>query len=375
MAQALAQPKVRGPQDRVTKMATEFDAVQWAQINAPRGTGRDFNADFAEAVETREGLRSGMAPNQAVMRGMRARQAALDPMFELKKSQAMLNIATTAQQFQENILSSQIKKQQIDDEAADTLALSTVTKLPTWDEKLKALTEITPRSARGIQQASQLRLQLSQLRQMDWSSKAMLSIAQKNPALAMRLSTMDPNSPEFIDAVQQASIKEAAQPETVTLIETAKKYRAEGDSRSANMIEAILAERGRAKVGVVSEPRPYTITVDEGGSKITKRLTEEEYLNRPVDDEETLKLIEQYRSAKSNAASGNERPGPDAISPLPTYRSKADKLKAQLLEKGVDADTGKRITQQKKRVRVRGPGGATGTVEEGEKLPEGWSFE
>lgn len=208
----MAQPKVRGPQDRVTKMATEFDAVQWAQINAPRGTGRDFNADFAEAVETREGLRSGMAPNQAVMRGMRARQAALDPMFELKKSQAMLNIATTAQQFQENILSSQIKKQQIDDEAADTLALSTVTKLPTWDEKLKALTEITPRSARGIQQASQLRLQLSQLRQMDWSSKAMLSIAQKNPALAMRLSTMDPTSPEFLDAVK--AFEETSKPQS-----------------------------------------------------------------------------------------------------------------------------------------------------------------
>lgn len=356
-------------------MATDFDAVQWAQINAPRESKRDFNADFVEAVETQEGLRSGMTPNDAVIRGMQARQTRLDPMFELKKSQAMLNIASTAQQFQENILSSQIKRQQIDDEAADTLALSTVTKMQTWDEKLKALTEITPRSARGIQQASQLRLQLSQLRQMDWSSKAMLSIAQKNPALAWRLSRMDPNSPEFIDAIQTASIKEATQPETVTLIETAKKYRAEGDNRSADMIEDILKERGRAKAGVVAAPRPYTITVEEGGSKVTKRLTEEEYLNRPVDDEETLKLLEQYRNAKTQAAAGNERPGPDMLSVLPTYRAQMESLKQELIQKGVDPETGRRIGAQKKRVRVHGPGGETGTVEEGEKLPEGWSFE
>lgn len=172
-----------------------------------------------------------------------------------------------------------------------------------------------------------------------------------------------------------ATSNQGVDPIDVRLIEKEDEYRRTGQIEKADLLKSILSEKGREKGRVAVEPRPYTITVDEGGSKVTKRLTEEEYLNRPVDDEETLKLIEQYRSAKSNAASGNERPGPDAISPLPTYRSKADKLKSQLLEKGVDADTGKRITQKKKRVRVRGPGGATGTVEEGETLPEGWSFE
>lgn len=170
MAEAAeARPKVRGPQDRVTKMATNFDAVQWAQINAPQGSKRDFNADFVEAVETREGLRSGMSPNQSVMRGMRARQTALDPMFELKKSQAMLNIATTAQQFQQGILSSEIKRKQIDDEAADDLNSARIIKQfgGKPKEMLEALNSTFWKSARGIQNAVQMRLQLSELMDMD----------------------------------------------------------------------------------------------------------------------------------------------------------------------------------------------------------------
>lgn len=185
-------------------MATDFNASQWAGINTRQPEKRDFNADFAEAAVTQEGFNRGLSPNKAVMGGMRSRQAAMDPMYELKRSQAMLGIATAAQQFQEGILSSQIKRQQIDDEAADTLALSGLSKLKTWEEKSQALMDIVPKSARGIQQASQMRLQLSQLRQMDWTSRAMLKIADKNPALAFRLGKMDPDSQEYVDAIQEA---------------------------------------------------------------------------------------------------------------------------------------------------------------------------
>lgn len=186
-------------------MATEFNAAQWAGINTRQPEKRDFNADYAEAAETQEGFNRGLSPNKAVMGGMRARQAALDPMYELKRSQAMLSIATTAQQYQENILSSQIKVRQIDDEAADTLAFSKVAEMGTWQERSEALSRIVPRSAKGVHMGVAMRQQLGQLRMQDWTSRAMLRIAEKNPGLAMRLSTMDPASPEFLDAIQEAA--------------------------------------------------------------------------------------------------------------------------------------------------------------------------
>lgn len=325
-------------------MATDFNAETWAQINAPRTPKRDFNADFVEAVETREGMRSGMAPNQAVIRGMQARQTVLDPMFELKKSQAMLNIASTAQQFQENILSSQIKQRQIEDEAADTLALSGITKFPTWEEKMKALTEITPRSARGIQQAVQMRLQLSQLRAMDTASKA---FAKLTPQQMARVNQFEQGTTEWWDAIEELSPKEPTQPETVTLIETAKKYRLEGDAKSADMIESILLERGRTKAGMVAPSRPFTITTeDASGNKITQRLTEEEYLARPVTDKDELALLKEYSETKAALSSGDMKRGPD-WNPLATPRGqRMESIRAELKAKGIDADTGKRITGQ-----------------------------
>lgn len=185
----------------------EFDPAFWTNANAKRAQINTAEAERSagQFFATRDARNSGMGFMDSMREGMKNREAVFDPMFELKKMKLQTEIKSAAQRMQEDILSSKIKQQQIDDEAADNLALSNVAKFQTWEEKANALNTIVPKSARGIQQANMMRLQLSQLRMADYSSRAMASIAQKNPALALKISSMEPNSPEWIAAIEEGA--------------------------------------------------------------------------------------------------------------------------------------------------------------------------
>lgn len=141
-----------------------------------------------------------------------------------------------------------------------------------------------------------------------------------------------------------ATSNRGVEPMDVRLIEKEDEYRRTGQTEKADLLKSILSEKSREKGRVIAEPRPYTITVEEGGSKVTKRLTEEEYLNRPVDDEKTIKKIEKYRDLKSKLSEGDQKLGPD-WNPLASSRQDQLKnLRDELQGLGVDAETGKRIT-------------------------------
>lgn len=198
----------------------EFDPAFWTNANAKRAqiNTADAERSAGQFFATRDAARSGMGFMNSMREGMKNREAVFDPMFALKQSEMQANIAGRAMQIQEGILSSQIKKAQIDDEAADNLAFSKVAGLKTWEEKANALNTIVPKSARGIQQANMMRLQLTQLRMSDYTSRAMTSIAQKNPALALRISAMEQGSPEWIAAIEEgAAIDNKPQGIAITL--------------------------------------------------------------------------------------------------------------------------------------------------------------
>jgi hypothetical protein len=141
-----------------------------------------------------------------------------------------------------------------------------------------------------------------------------------------------------------AKTKPGTTPELVNLIEAAKRFRAEGDVKSADQIDAVINERGRSKGGAASEPRPYTLTIeDQNGAKVTRRMTREEYDQMsPVTSEATAKKLTRYAELKAELATGNRKKGPDWNPIANDFTVEMSKLKSELQTEGIDADTGKR---------------------------------
>lgn len=134
-------------------------------------------------------------------------------------------------------------------------------------------------------------------------------------------------------------------PEIIALQGYAKKYRDEGDTKSADQIDAILTERGRAKGGIPSDKTvTHQVKDPDSGVTVTRRLTESEAGKLPITDKETKEQLKEYAELKAKVGAGDMKLGPD-FNPLAEDRTvQLEALRTQLRQKGVDADTGERIT-------------------------------
>jgi len=239
----------------------EFDPAFWTNANAKRAQINTAEAERSagQFFATRDARNSGMGFMDSMREGMKNREAVFDPMFELKKEEMQAGIKMKAQQFQEAILSNKIKQAQIDDEAADNLAFSKLSEFKTWDERIKALNEIVPRSARGIQQATQMRLQLTQLRQMDAASRAESKLTAKQLAAANRF---ERGSEEWWKAVDEAETQKPQSP--------FGKLQADLDAEisGANRPDVVKRYLGAIEMASTNKGRSIFMGMDDNGKPI-----------------------------------------------------------------------------------------------------------
>lgn len=99
--------------------------MDWLAANrAIQPKPRDFNADFAEAVGTQQGFNEGLSPNEAVLRGIQARESTTDPLFQLKKLNFQTQIAGHVAQLADQARALQMRNDQIANEQLDKNALA-----------------------------------------------------------------------------------------------------------------------------------------------------------------------------------------------------------------------------------------------------------
>lgn len=272
----------------------EFDPAFWTNANAKRAQINTAEAERSagQFFATRDARNSGMGFMDSMREGMKNREAVFDPMFELKKKQMEAQILGTAAQMADHIRSLEIKKQQMADEQEDNNALAGLSKFKTWDEKARALAEITPKSARGIQQVTQLRLQLAQLKSMDAASRAVMKMTPQQLAAVNRY---EQGSDEWWAAVDKTKSAGETFAETRNLIkrldalDPEDRVRIEGMSdreqqlqaiglaeealqvRKANQTEQQRMDAEAAKVAAEASGMVPTVTIS--GNKVTERFT------------------------------------------------------------------------------------------------------
>lgn len=161
---------------------------------------------------------------------------------------------------------------------------------------------------------------------------------------------MDPNNWEqILKGYENHSIeKKGVAPTDVQLLNFAKQYRDEGDITNATRLEAIVDERGRNKSAAQKVEKSVTVTTDPLlGNKVTRKMTEEEFAkseaSKPLElDTETKQQLSEYAEEKAAISSGDTAKGPDWIG-LSSRARNLNELKTKLTQKGIDADTGRKI--------------------------------
>lgn len=182
---------------------------------------------------------------------------------------------------------------------------------------------------------------------------------------------------------QHATSKDGVDPTDAQLLDIAERARKSGDTKKAEMLEAVVAEHGRNKGQPQKIERSVSVKADdESGATITRQMTEEEFAksqaNKPlVLDLETKQQLSTYAEEKAALSTGDKSKGPDWLGLSNRARNLAE-LETKLKQKGINPDTATRLSPAAtapEKVRVKGPNGQTGTVPKGAALPEGWTLE
>lgn len=161
---------------------------------------------------------------------------------------------------------------------------------------------------------------------------------------------MDPNNWEqILKGYENHSIeKKGVAPTDVQLLNFAKQYRDEGDITNATRLEAIVDERGRNKSAAQKVEKSVTVTTDPLlGNRVTRKMTEEEFAkseaSKPLElDSETKSQLSEYAEEKAAISTGDTAKGPDWLG-LSNRARNLNELKTKLTQKGIDADTGRKI--------------------------------
>ena len=106
---------------------------------------------------------------------------------------------------------------------------------------------------------------------------------------------------------------------------------------------------------------PGTVQLDASGELVSAR---------GAPGSEALKYVEMVKKKKADEAAAELAKGGGSLNPFSGITQEMkDSARARLSKMLPEG------WMPKKRIRVKGPGGKTGTVEEGDKLPEGWTTE
>lgn len=188
----------------------EFNAMDWLAVNRQRDVDaekrfEDQRADFAEASAARDALWSGGNLQQATQMGREARARFVDPMYELKKAETQTKILATAANAADNIRSLEIRNMQFAEEQEDANKFQSIVKAANGDRKkiLELLNSTFFKSPRGIQNATQARIQISELMDMDETSKLW---SQMPWDVKAQLAGLERGSPQWMAKVRELAL-------------------------------------------------------------------------------------------------------------------------------------------------------------------------
>lgn len=144
--------------------------------------------------------------------------------------------------------------------------------------------------------------------------------------------------------------KSGVDPTDAQLLDIAEKARKSGNTRKADMLEAVVTEHGRNKGQPQKVEKSVSVTTEDfsTGDKVTRKMTEDEFsqsqASKPlVLDTETTQQLSTYAEEKAALSTGDTAKGPDWLGLSDRARNLAE-LKTKLEQKGINPDTGTRLS-------------------------------
>lgn len=276
---------------------TEFNAMEWLKAADQRAAEGKASAEetAGQFFASRDAVRKGAGFLDTMQAGLKNRQAVMDPLFELKKAKMQTDILQAASGFQQQILSNKIRQKQLDDEAADDLSAANIIRdySGDMDKQLEALNTTFWKTPRGIQNATQWRLQIARIKSADAASKA---VSKLTPQQLAAVSQYEQGSAEWWNAIEKLQPKEKTYAPTneEQLIAAEKRLREEGDIANADKISAILTEKGRNKGPAAAKESPEVANARQQLRELQSELNKADAKAATLDDEKEISKLRSY---------------------------------------------------------------------------------